>query len=132
MASKLTATKPDEEKQNNADAGAMPTKKAVTTLSSTVRSLDQKMSKLRGEKGSAIKTASDDENVHKGAFREAMKRLAMEPDERANYQRHVAKYERDLDIELQGDLLKDAPQEPKKSTAKAETKTTAAQSSPAH
>lgn len=95
--------------KDNPLSGKLPTKAAVGKLANTVQTIDGKLAKLRGEKGSAIKVASDDDNVHKGAFREAMKQLAMDPEERANYQRHLAKYQRDLDIQLQGDLLKDAP-----------------------
>lgn len=98
---------PETEKPDN--VGKLPTKQAVTTLANTVATLQQKTAKLRGEMGAAIKAASDDDNVHKAAFRAAMKERQMEPDERANYQRHLAKYRRDMGIELQGDLLKDAP-----------------------
>lgn len=109
MANELNKPNKADDAGGEKEFGAMPTKTAVKNLSSTVGLLDQKMSKLRGEKGAAIKTAANDENVHKWAFAIAMKLRAMEPDERANAQRHLAKYQIDLGIELQGDLLKDAP-----------------------
>lgn len=93
----------------DSNSGKLPTKAVVNTLATNVAGLTQKAAKLRGEMGAAIKAASDDDNVHKGAFRQAMKERQMEPDERANFQRHLAKYRKDLNIELQGDLLKDAP-----------------------
>lgn len=98
----------NEEREASPLSGKLPSKAVVTKLGETVRGLDQKMSKLRGEKGAAIKSASDDDNVHKAAFRAAMKEYGMEPQERANFQRHLAKYRRDLGIELQGDIFKDA------------------------
>lgn len=91
------------------DPSKMPTKAAVKDLEKNIGALNQRASKIRGEIGAAIKAAEADENVHRGAFKAAMKERAMEPDERANYQRHLAKYRRDMGIELQGDLLKDAP-----------------------
>jgi len=98
---------PKEGEDEKSVEGKLPTKTVVTKLSTTTRAVDQKIASLRGEKGAAIKDAADTHNVHKKAFKQAMAELAMEPDERANFQRHLAKYRRDLDIELQGDLLKD-------------------------
>lgn len=100
-------SKPKDKSDGAANSGELPTKEVVTKLKDTTRSIDQKISTLRGEKGAAIKVAADDKNVHKKAFKAAMTEFGMEPDERANYQRHLAKYRQDLGIELQGDIFKD-------------------------
>lgn len=111
MAKELTKSGDKAAEDQANDPGRMPTKAAVTKLGNSVGLLNQKAAKIRGEIGSLIKTAEADDNIHRGAFKAAMKERGMEPDERANYQRHLAKYRQQLGIELQGDLLKDAPRE---------------------
>lgn len=109
MAGKLSEiNKPAKAEAPEAEPGKLPTKAAVTKLKTTTHGIDKKMSQLRGEKGAAIKLAASEENVHKGAFAAAMKEFNMDPEARAEYQRHLFRYRRDLGIDLQTDLLKDA------------------------
>ncbi len=101
----------DDGEEDGAGVSEMPSGDVVKTLALSCAELDQKMAKLRGEKGAAIKNAEADHNVHRGALREALKQYKMEPQAREEYQRHVESYVLQLGIARQANLFDEAPAE---------------------
>lgn len=100
--------------------GDLPKAATVKSISKELSKLGSDMASLRGQMGSAIKDAEKDHNVHRGALREALKQLKMDPEKRADYQRHVGHYVLALGIARQDDLF-EADKAPAASPAEAAT-----------
>jgi hypothetical protein len=74
------------------DVKKMPSANKIKELARSYENAKEKTSEIGGTIGSALRTASENNNLHTGAFRQAMKEKRMEAGRLADYYDHLDFY----------------------------------------
>ena len=92
--------------KSDKDKTKLPTRDQILDLKKRTDEVDGKMSELRGEKGSMLKTGSDDLNIHKKAFKDVVKLSNMDDLAQAEYLAHYDLYKEALGINPTTDMFR--------------------------
>lgn len=112
MADNVTSFRTDDDDAGGdaetVDKNRLPEADVLKEHLRTMNASKAEMDEIRGDMGAMVKNAENDHNIHRGAFKQAMKLKNMDETKRAEFLAHLDHYREVFDLDAQQDMFRDA------------------------